>query len=378
MNIYFDNAATSWPKPPEVIEAVNDFLTHCGGSTGRSAHAFALRAAREVYETRTLIASLFNCPSSDRVIFTSNATHAINLALKGLLAHGDHVITSNIEHNAIIRPLRYLEEKKGLNISVIPFDIETIQKNITPQTKMLVCTHASNVTGQVLPIKDIGNICKKNNILFMVDASQTAGFLSVDMQEAHIDLLAITAHKKLLGTTGIGCLCIKDKLSLESFIQGGTGSLSESQWQPDFYPDNLEAGTLNTVGIVALKAGIKYIEEISLEKIRDKLLPLMAYLFEELKKIEAVKMYSYFDPKSFVPIISFNVKGIMPSDLTYVLDKNYGIMSRAGLHCAPLVHENLGTIPQGCLRISLSIFNTFDEIKYFLKSLKKIIENENC
>jgi cysteine desulfurase / selenocysteine lyase len=275
MNIYLDNSATSWPKPPDVVKAVTAFLNECGGSPGRSAHSKSLQSARLVFETRELIADFFNAPSSDKVIFTANATHAINIAIKGILRHGDHVIISAMEHNSVIRPLRQLEESGKISLSILPLNkingIEEsdVEKYVQPDTKLLITTHCSNVNGFVFPVEKIGQICRKNNIIFMVDAAQSAGIIPIDMQAQSIDVLVFTGHKKLYGPTGTGGLCLGKHIEVDALMQGGTGSNSEEEFHPEFYPDKLEAGTLNIAGIAGLNAGILFIQKEGVSKIQN-------------------------------------------------------------------------------------------------------------
>ncbi len=378
MNIYLDNSATSWPKPPNVIEAITSYMTDFGASPGRSGHHFSVKAAKEVFETRELLASLFNAPSSDRVIFTANATQAINTALFGLLKKGDHVIISHMEHNSVIRPLRHLEQNGIIELSIIDCDREgyinpeTLKNSFKSNTKLVVTIHGSNVTGTIQPIKQIGEICKSKNILYMVDASQSAGILPIDLQNDNIDILAFTGHKELYGPTGIGGLCIKNDIQIESLLHGGTGSKSEIETHPLFYPDSLEAGTLNTAGIIGLKAGVQYILDQGMDNILKKQIQLTDYFLSKLKEIDNIILYGPDLGEVRIPIISLNIKNSMPSDVAFILDKEYGIMTRAGLHCSPLAHKTIGTFPHGAVRFSLSCFTTEEEINYTIDKIKKI------
>jgi len=378
VNIYLDNSATSWPKPPNVIEAITSYMTDFGASPGRSGHHFSVKAAKEVFETRELLASLFNAPSSDRVIFTANATQAINTALFGLLKKGDHVIISHMEHNSVIRPLRHLEQNGIIELSIIDCDREgyinpeTIKNSFKSNTKLVVTIHGSNVTGTIQPIKQIGEICKSKNILYMVDASQSAGILPIDLQNDNIDILAFTGHKELYGPTGIGGLCIKNDIQIESLLHGGTGSKSEIETHPLFYPDSLEAGTLNTAGIIGLKAGVQYILDQGMDNILKKQIQLTDYFLSKLKEIDNIILYGPDLGEVRIPIISLNIKNSMPSDVAFILDKEYGIMTRAGLHCSPLAHKTIGTFPHGAVRFSLSCFTTEEEINYTIDKIKKI------
>ncbi len=379
MRIYLDNSATSWPKPEPVIKAVTSFMTHCSASPGRSGHSMSLEAARIVYDARQLIADFFNAPESDKVIFTHNATHAINIALKGLLNQGDHVIISGMEHNSVVRPLRALEKSGTIELSILPCDrngkmnIRDLENNITSNTKLVVTIHGSNVNGVLFPIEEIGKICHKHGILYMVDAAQTAGFVSIDMQIQNIDILTFTGHKKLYGPTGTGGLCLGKNINPESVFQGGTGSKSDKEFHPDFYPDKLEAGTLNTAGIAGLKAGIDFIQNEGIENIRSSLQMKTQYLIEQLQQIEEITVYCAGD----LPVISVASQLFTPDQLSHILDTKYEVMTRPGLHCSPLAHKSLGTLPQGTVRFSPGYFNTEEQIIYTIESLKTIFSNKN-
>jgi cysteine desulfurase / selenocysteine lyase len=378
MAIYLDNAATSWPKPPQVVNAMTDYLNNCGASPGRSAHSFAIKAAREVFETRELIAGFFKVPESERVIFTSNGTHALNLAIKGLLRQGDHVIISHLEHNSVYRPMKHLESAGIIELTIIScneageIDLTNLKKSIKTNTRLVVTLHGSNVSGAVLPVREIGAICKAHSILYLVDAAQTAGLIPIDMQQDNIDLLAFSGHKKLYGPPGIGCLCLKNDLPLSALMQGGTGSLSEMAAHPDFYPDRLEAGTINTVGILGLKAGLKYIVDEGIEKIRREQSQLTEYLIDGLKEIKQLRLISPSKTTHELPDISFTIHGKSPSEIAMQLDREFEIMTRAGLHCSPLAHKTYGTFPQGAVRLSLGLFNTQKEIDLTIASISKL------
>ncbi|HOY30559.1 MAG TPA: aminotransferase class V-fold PLP-dependent enzyme [Bacteroidales bacterium] len=381
MKVYLDNSATSWPKPPTVAKAITAYLDDYGASPGRSGHSMSLQAARQVFETRELLASFFNVRNSEKVIFTANATHAINIAIKGLLKKGDHVIVSNFEHNSVIRPLRYLESLGMIEITVIPadetayFSLQKFTESIKPNTKLVVCIHGSNVCGAVMPVSHIGKLCNEKQIIFMTDAAQTSGFIPVDMQKDNIDILIFTGHKKLYGPPGIGGLCINSDLSIDTLIHGGTGSKSDEEFHPGFYPDRLEAGTINTVGIVGLKAGLEYLKEKGTDIIREHLNQLMSYFLSQLKEIDHITLYGPDSGDNRLPLVSLNVDGLLSSELALMLDRDYGILARAGLHCSPLAHKSLGTFPQGTLRLSLGCFNTEEEITYTIRAFKKITGN---
>ncbi|UWG98812.1 aminotransferase class V-fold PLP-dependent enzyme [Dehalobacter sp. DCM] len=375
--IYLDNAATSWPKPEAVYQAVNDCMREKGGNPNRSGHRMAMLADRIVFETRELVAKLFNAPEPSQVIFTLNATEALNLGIKGLLQTADHVITSSFEHNAVIRPLAAIR-KKGVWVTkiltesdegVLPQEVEnSIQKN----TKMIILQHASNVTGTLNPIEKIGEIAHKNGILFMVDAAQTAGIFPIDVQKMHIDILSFTGHKSLLGIQGVGGLYLRDGILPVPLKEGGTGANSESLFQPSQLPERYESGTLNTPGIAGLGAGIGFLLQTGIENIRKKERDLTEKLLEGLQKIPGVIVYG---PKSDVeraPVISFNIKGMEPADVSFMLDRVFDIASRPGLHCAPDAHRTLGTFNYGTVRLSLSVFNTIKEINACLEAIEDI------
>lgn len=376
--IYFDNATTTWPKPPEVIKAMSDYMSSNSAVPGRSGHAFAFNSAKEVFETRELVAHFFNLPLSEKVIFTLNATHAINYALKGLLKKGAHVITSCLEHNAVWRPLKHLEKNNIIELDVWQvnkkgaFDIKSLERLLKPNTKAIVLTHASNVTGQVLSLNKVGALCAREGVALIADAAQTAGIIPIDMQRDNIDILIFSGHKNFYGPTGTGGLCINEKVDLEPLFQGGTGSSSENSAHPIFYPDKLEAGTLNTVGIVALKAGINHINHIGLETVNEKLYHLRSYLAEKLHEINTATVYDTATNTPKTPVVSFNLKGLPSSEVAMLLDKDYGIMCRAGIHCAPVTHKTLGTLPHGTVRFGLSLYNTKQEIDYTIKALIEI------
>lgn len=377
MSIYFDNAATSFPKPESVYKAVSDTLRKYGSSPGRGGHKMSLQTERIIFETRERIASFFNIPQSSNVLFTFNVTMGINLALKGFLKAGDHVITSSMEHNAVMRPLKRLE-KEGVSKTVVQCSKEgflnpkDIEKEIKPNTKLIVITHASNVTGTILPIREVGEIARKNGIAFFVDAAQSAGLLPIDVQRDNIDMLGCTGHKSLFGPQGTGFLYIKDGLDVKPLIEGGTGSNSESDEMPDFFPDKYQAGTLNTPGIAGLGAGIEFIQNEGLKKIRDKELHLTTEIMNRLKDIKGVKLYGSLNPLERVAVVSFNIEGKDPAEVGNILNEKYDIMSRVGLHCAPNAHRTIGTFPEGTVRVSVGYFNTEGDIDKLIKAVKDI------
>ncbi len=377
MSIYLDNAATSFPKPEAVYRAVNDTLQKYGSSPGRGGHKMSMQTERITFGARETIASFFNIPSSSNVIFTFNVTMGINLALKGILKTGDHVITSSMEHNAVMRPLKRLE-KEGVAKTVVKCSKEgflnpkDIEKEIKPNTKLIVITHASNVVGTIMPIREVGEIARKKGIVFLVDAAQSAGLLPIDAQKDNIDILACTGHKSLFGPQGTGFLYIKDGLDVKPLIEGGTGSNSESDEMPDFLPDKFQGGTFNTPGIAGLGAGIEFIRNEGLQKIRDKELHLITEIMNELKKIRGVKLYGPLNPLDRVAVVSFNIEGKDPAEVGNILNEEYDIMSRVGLHCAPNAHRTIGTFPHGTVRVGVGYFNTENDIEKLIKAVKDI------
>src|SRR3989338_32457 len=377
MSIYLDNAATSFPKPESVYKAVSDTLRKYGSSPGRGGHKMSIQTERLIFETRERIASFFNVPSSSNVIFTFNVTMGINLTLKGFLKAGDHVLTSSMEHNAVMRPLKRLE-KESIGKTVVQCSKEgflnpkDIEKEIKPDTKLIVITHASNVVGTILPIREVGEIAKKKGIAFLVDAAQSAGLLPIDVQRDNIDMLGCTGHKSLFGPQGTGFLYIKDGLDIKPLIEGGTGSNSESDEMPDFFPDKFQAGTLNTPGIAGLGAGIEFIQNEGLKKIRAKELHLTTEIMNGLKNIKGVKLYGSLNPLDRVAVVSFNIEGKDPADVGNILNEKYDIMSRVGLHCAPNAHRTIGTFPEGTVRVSVGYFNTEGDIDKLIKAVKDI------
>lgn len=377
MAIYLDHAATSFPKPPAVYQVILDVLRQVGGSPGRSDHRAAREASQIVQETREKIARLFAIPRAEQVIFTHNATEAINLGLKGLLSPKDHVLISSMEHNSVVRPLRRLEEM-GVKFSIIPcsregyLDTSALKKGLQRKTKLIVLTHASNVTGTIFPIEEIGHFARSRGIFFMVDAAQTAGLVPIDVQKMKIDLLACPGHKSLYGPQGTGFLYVSQEIDLKPLLEGGTGTNSESDRQPKDMPFGLESGTLNTPGIAGLSTGISFIMKEGLKKIWHQESQLTKRLLEGLQKISGLKIYGSLKAEERMPVICFNLNSIHPGHLAYLLDEMYNIGVRAGLHCAPYAHRTLGTFPAGTVRASLGFFNKEKDVEALLKALKEI------
>jgi len=382
--IYFDNAATSYPKPEEVIQAMVHFSRMIGGSPGRSGHRLSIDAARVIYEARERVCQLFGFKNSSRVVFGANATEGINQGLKGLLRAGDHVITSSMEHNSVMRPLRAMVEE-GLELTVVScspegfLDPQDAKKAIRPNTRMLAVNHASNVVGTLQPLKALGTICWEKNILFFVDAAQSAGAIPIDMEQEKIDLLAFTGHKALFGPQGTGGLILGERVEEKELIpmkRGGTGSRSELEEQPDFLPDLCESGTPNAVGIAGLLAGVDFVLREGVEKIRVHEMRLTQKLLQGLLAIPGVVLYGPRDARKQLSTVSFNIQEIAPSEVGLRLDEEFGILCRVGLHCSPASHRTIGTFPQGTVRFGLSYFNREEEVAEALQAVGRIARRE--
>jgi cysteine desulfurase family protein len=377
--IYLDNAATSWPKPESVYQTMDEFLRKKGGNPGRGSHSMAVAARETVEETRMLVARLINAPDKDQVIFTLNCTDSLNIGLKGLLGYGDQVITSCMEHNSVVRPLRKLEQQ-GIKVVWLPphpddgfVSPRDLKKAISKETKMVVMTHASNVTGGIQPIEEYGTITRRHNLIFMVDAAQTAGKYPIDVQAGNIDLLAFSGHKGLLGPPGTGVLYVGNQVTLDSWREGGTGSHSELEEQPVALPYKYESGTANSVGIGGLGAGLKYIFAEGLNRIRAHEQHLTDRLIKDLSHTPGVILYVAKGGPPQVPVVSFNIAGHEPGDVGILLDQAFDIKVRTGLHCAPAAHKTLGTYPLGTVRLSPGCFNTVGEMELTLQALERII-----
>lgn len=379
--VYLDNAATSRQKPDSVIEAMDNYFKNIGCSPGRGGYECSLKAGRIVLETRLAVAELFNVPNPEQVIFTHNITHSLNYAIKGLLRKGDHVVTTSMEHNSVVRPLRSLEKRDIIRVDYISCDArgmlnpEDISRAIRDDTRMIVITHASNVTGTLMPVREVAQIAQKHNLFFVLDTAQTAGVYDIDFQELNLDVLAFTGHKSLMGPPGTGGFVISERAAREMnpLIEGGTGSVSDMEYQPDFLPDRFESGTMNTPGLAGLKAGIDFIKGVGLNKIRGHELALTKKLIDGLEQIKGVKIYGPKDINLQTSTVSVAVEGFDMGELSFVLDDKYGIMTRSGLHCAPLAHKTIGTFPEGTLRFSIGYFNTEEEIDYTLECMERVL-----
>jgi len=385
MEVYLDNSSTTFPKPKQVIDSMYNYMLNVGGNAGRGNYNNSLQSNRYLYDAREIVCDFFGYDSPSNVIFTSNVTTSLNILIKGILKPGDHVITSSMEHNSVIRPLSFCKEHIQIELDIINanskgfIDVDDFKNKITTKTKLVVITQASNVTGSIQQIHNIGKICNDNNIFFIVDSSQGAGVLDLNMKSVNANAIAFTGHKSLLGPQGIGGFVLDNKFndSCSTLLHGGTGSLSYSIEQPDFLPDKFECGTHNLPGIVGLAEGIKYINSIGLNNIYDHNHYLMNYLLNGLLNIAGVIVYGDLSGKMSTTCISINLTSLDSSELNYYLECD-GIKARSGLHCSPLAHQTIGTYPNGTVRLSISYFTTKRDIDYTLAVLNKIALNNRC
>ena len=364
--IYLDNAATTLHKPPQVAEAVkNAILT--AGNAARGAHGASMQASRTVFETRQKLARLLGCPQADHVVFTANSTMALNIAIQGILSPEDHAISTDLEHNSVLRPLYALQEQ-GMGLDFVRADqqgnirYEDFAPLFRSNTKAVVCTHASNLTGNMLDIARIAEIAHAHGALLIVDASQTAGTVPIDMTALGVDILCFTGHKGLMGPQGTGGLCIRPGVDIRPLLRGGSGIHSFDRHQPEAYPTRLEAGTLNSHGIAGLDAAADYLLEVGVETIHQKEQALMRRFYEGVQHIDGVTIYGDFSPSQRAAIVALNIRDYDSAEIADVLSADYGIATRPGAHCAPRMHEALGTVQQGAVRFSFSAFNTEEEI----------------
>lgn len=376
--IYFDNAATSKQKPEIVVEAVVNALRSFGNAS-RGVYDETLDAQRVIFDTRVKLCELFNLDNPRQVVFTKNATEGLNVAINGLCENGTHVITSVMEHNSVLRPLNYLKSNKIIDINYIDVNekgellLENIEKIIKNNTKILVITHASNVTGNINNLEQIGLICKKHGILFIVDSSQTAGAFNIDIKRMNIDVLCFTGHKSLLSPQGTGGLCVNKDVYIKPFIVGGTGFDSYNSFQPDKMPTRLESGTQNAHSIAGLNAALEYLLTCGIESLTKKAQSLSSYFYNELKDIEGVKFYGNYTKEYRAPIVALNIFEEDSGVVSDILYREYGISTRAGAHCAPLMHKAMKTESQGMVRFSFSHSNTYDEVNIAIGAIKNIV-----
>ena len=380
--IYLDNAATTYPKPESVYKNVMEAMTEYGANPGRGSHQMAIKGARVIYETRELLAQLFNLDDPMNAILTFNATDSLNLAIKGILKKGDHVVTTAMEHNSVLRPIKEIEGI-GVENTIVPcgpdgrVNVKDIEDAIKSNTKMVVTTHVSNLTGTIFPIEEIGKMCKNKKVLYLVDASQSAGVLDIDLKKQNIDLLAMPGHKGLLGPQGTGVLLVNSEVEIKQLKEGGTGSESSKLYQPKFYPDKLEAGTHNLPGIAGLNAGLKYILNEGTKSICSHEKKVLELFVDELRKIHKIKIYGPESISYRSGVVPINIEGIDSSELAYILDTEYNIAVRPGLHCAPLAHKTIGTDKIGAVRFSVGPFTKEEEILSTVNALKEIVKNNN-
>lgn len=379
--IYFDNAATTYPKPEDVYQAVNKCMREYCANPGRSGHKLSMEAGRVILEARELLAELFGAKKSENIIFGLNATDALNAAIKGIVKQGDHIITTSMEHNSVLRPLKQLENI-GVETTIIKcselgeLSLVELEANIKSNTKVIVTTHASNVTGTIMPIKEIGEIAKRNNLIYIIDAAQTAGIYKINVSEINVDMLIFTGHKGLMGPQGVGGFYIKEGIALRQMREGGTGSMSESLIQPEILPDKYESGTPNTPGLAGLAAGLRFIKKVGIDNIKHHEEELTSYFMKQLAKIDDIVVYGLEDIKRHAPVVSLNIKNRPSSEVSFLLDSQFDIATRPGLHCAPLAHQTIGTKERGAVRFSFGYFNTIDEIDKALVALKSIVQEE--
>ena len=376
--IYLDSAATSYHKPDGVARAVAEAISHMG-NPGRGAHEASLDASRVVYGTREKMAELFGAEEASQIVFTANSTESLNIAIQGLLDPGNHVITTVMEHNSVLRPL-YLCQQRGVSLTILPFSAagtvtpEAIEAVIRSNTRMIVCTHGSNLTGDLNDLEAIGRVCKKHHLLFVVDASQTAGVFPIQLDSMNIDVLCFTGHKSLMGPQGTGGMCVRKGVRIRPLLVGGSGIDSYSKIHPQVMPTALEAGTLNAHGIAGLSAALDFIKKVTPDVIRQREEELTRRFVSQIKSIPGVKLYGNYEQFPRAPILSLNILDYDSGEIADALAQDYGIMTRAGAHCAPLMHEALGTKSQGAVRFSFSYFNTEEEIDQAANAIRELAE----
>ena len=374
--IYLDNAATTLHKPPQVVKAVADALQSMGNSA-RGTHAGSMAASHTVYDTRVKLAKLFGCPRADRVAFTANITEALNIAVNGLIGRGDHVITTDCEHNSVLRPLYRLADEQGVEVSFVPadrqgnLDYDAFERLMQPHTRAIVCTHASNLTGNLTDLARVSAVAKAHDVLLIVDAAQTAGAYPIDMAALGIDVLCFTGHKGLMGPQGTGGLCVREGLTLRHWKVGGSGVQSYSRTHPTQMPTCLEAGTLNSHGIAGLSAALDFIAEVGVDAIHDRETALMRRFYEGVKEVPGITVYGDFS-RQRMAIVTLNIGDYESGAVSDALSEEYGIATRPGAHCAPRMHQALGTEQQGAVRFSFSWFNTEQEIDAAIQAVREL------
>lgn len=382
--LYFDHAATSWPKPPKVIEAVTEALLYDSANPGRGSHTMAVRASRILFNGRRQLAKLFNIKNPNDIAFTYNTTMALNMAIKGFVQAGDHVIATSVEHNSVRRPLYDLEQNHRVTVTYINadeqghIDLEELKNSIQSNTTLIIVNHSSNLLGTIQPIQEISELAHQHNVKLLVDAAQSAGIIPIDVEKMGIDLLAFPGHKGLLGPQGTGGLYISPHIDLQPLMQGGTGSQSEAPFQPNVRPDRYEAGTQNTAGIAGLTEGVKHVMNIGVESIYEHEWELSQRLLKGLSEIEGVQCLGPAIGQPRTGVVAFNVPHIDPSELSFILDQHYRIAVRAGYHCAPTAHQVAGTTERGAVRASVGYSTTTEQVDAFIEAVREIVkEYEN-
>lgn len=376
--VYLDHAATSWPKPPEVLEAMKKAMEEAGANPGRGSHRMAVEASRVLYGTRRALAKLFGVNNPNDIVFTSNTTEALNLAIKGYLRRGDHVIATMIEHNSVRRPLEYLRRTLGIQVEYVPvdeqgqLDVQLVERAFRSNTRLVVCSHSSNLLGSIVPLKEIGRITKEKGAVLLVDAAQSAGALDIHVEDMHVGMLAFPGHKGLLGPQGTGGLYISPDIELEPLMHGGTGSQSEAIEQPTVRPDRYEAGTPNTIGIAGLRAGVEQVITWTPQKIYQHEWELTQYLMEGLQEIRNLRVLGPGLGLARTGIVAFVSERYNASELAFRLDREYGIAVRAGFHCTPLAHMASGTAETGAVRASVGMTTRRDEVERLQEALTRI------
>ncbi|MBR0597696.1 aminotransferase class V-fold PLP-dependent enzyme [Sinanaerobacter chloroacetimidivorans] len=374
--IYLDNGATSFPKPKGMLMAMNECISTYCGNPGRSGHSMSMRTGEEVFKARRAVGELFGIKDYSRILFTLNTTGALNLGIKGVLEPGDHVVTTSMEHNSVLRPLRALENQ-GIETTIVKcgmdgsLDINSIKNVIKENTKLIVCTHASNVTGTIMPIKELGAFARKKKILFMVDGAQSAGSVPIDVDSMNIDLLALPGHKGLLGPLGTGLLYVREGVNVKTLIEGGTGTNSKDLIQPWEYPEGYESGTVNAPGIIGLGYSCKYVKKMGIQNIKNYEDELIEILDGSLRNMQGITVYGPWDCRKKTGIVTFNINHLSCEDVCDKLN-GYGIASRGGFHCAGLAHKTIGTYDTGAIRLSVGPFNTKKDIQTAVRAIYQI------
>lgn len=378
--VYLDNGSTSFPKAPGVAEAMSHFITEVGCNISRGGYETAYDLGDTIFETRSMLCRMFNFSEEKYVVFTPSVTYSLNFVIKGLLKSGDHVIMSSMEHNAVARPCQSLKDF-GVEVTIVPcdrdgvLDIDAFKNSFKENTKLVVMSHASNVCGTVLDAEEVGKICKEKGVFFALDAAQSAGVINIDFEKFNLSALCLTGHKGLLGPQGTGALLLRHELAeaLDPVISGGTGSASHLLTMPEFMPDKFEAGTLNLPGIIGLNASLEYIRRVGIDTIFETEKQLAQLFIEEIDKLPNVKIIGVRDWNKRVGTVSLDFESIDNAEVSFILDSEYGIMTRCGLHCAPLAHQTLGTYPQGTVRFAFGHKNTEEDVEYTVSAIRKIL-----